>query len=158
MTVFTNTENQAWANALPGKMCSACLILRAENKVLMVKASYKDHWTFPSGIVDAGETPKQAAIRETLEETGHAVNEQAVELFKVIFTLGTNGDRDRFNISFITDLKEASIETNIPNDEIAEYRWVAFEEVGALANNKASYLQFQEGLLNPQTNKSYVEV
>ncbi len=30
-------------------------------------------WSLPGGEIEAGETPDQTAVRETLEETGHAV-------------------------------------------------------------------------------------
>jgi 8-oxo-dGTP pyrophosphatase MutT (NUDIX family) len=33
----------------------------------------KRFWSFPGGALEAGETPQQAAIRETLEETGYKV-------------------------------------------------------------------------------------
>lgn len=73
-TVFTTAENNTWAHTLPGKMTSACVALVAPgNHVLMVKASYKNEWTFPSGIVDMGESPAQAAQRELAEETGLAL-------------------------------------------------------------------------------------
>lgn len=43
-------------------------------KVLLVQVkSMKGRkiWTFPKGHIEAGETPRQAALREVLEETGH---------------------------------------------------------------------------------------
>ncbi|MDR1124279.1 MAG: NUDIX hydrolase [Elusimicrobiota bacterium] len=44
------------------------------NKVLLVRVkSMKGRkiWTFPKGHIEAGETPRQAALREVLEETGY---------------------------------------------------------------------------------------
>lgn len=62
-TVFTTAENNTWAHTLPGKMTSACVALVAPgNHVLMVKASYKNEWTFPSGVVDIGESPAQLPL------------------------------------------------------------------------------------------------
>ena len=43
-------------------------------KVLLVQVKNmkgKKIWTFPKGHVEAGETPRQAALREVLEETGY---------------------------------------------------------------------------------------
>lgn len=156
--IFTKEENQAWAHKLPGKMCSACLILRTENEVLMVKAAYKDHWTFPSGIVDDRESPKTAALRETKEEVGIDIQAENCDLFTVIYTAAKDGDRDRFNFAFVTDIKDANITLNVPNDEIAEARWVGFDQIAELSKQKGSYIKFEQLLLAGDTPASYIEV
>ena len=49
------------------------VIVRADGKVLLreVKNHFDNEgWTFSKGRIEAGETPEQAAMRETLEETG----------------------------------------------------------------------------------------
>lgn len=159
MKVFTKEENQTWSKQLPGKMCSACLILRSGNKVLMVKAGYKDHWTFPSGIVDENESPKTAAIRETFEETGFDAEVSETRSFVTIYTSAKEeNDRDRFNFSFIVDLPTQDISLSVPNDEITDAKWVEFNEVANLSKNKGSYEQFQKFLIGGSTSSEYVEI
>lgn len=63
MTTETTTEQ-------PG--ISAAIIVQAD-RVLMVRRRVKEgklSWQFPAGAIEAGETPEEAAVRETLEETG----------------------------------------------------------------------------------------
>lgn len=51
------------------------ILLRNGGKFLFVRNTYGlKHWTFPGGHVEKNETPTQAAIRETLEETGISVS------------------------------------------------------------------------------------
>lgn len=53
-------------------------------QALIVKANYKPYWTFPGGIIDPNETPKEAAIRETLEEVGLKITPEQVEFVAVV--------------------------------------------------------------------------
>lgn len=45
-------------------------IVDQANCTLLVKPRYSLRWQFPGGGVDPGETAKEAALRETFEETG----------------------------------------------------------------------------------------
>lgn len=158
-TVFTEQENQAWAQKLPGKMTSACIVLRSSGKVLMVKAGYKNHWTFPSGIVDPGESPKAAAIRETFEEVGLTVQANECRLLTVVYTAAAHeADRDRFNFAFVSDEFDETIELSVPNDEIETAEWVDFSEVAERSGGKGSYVNFQRMLLSAGIPEPYVEV
>jgi len=63
MTTETKTEK-------PG--ISAAIIVQ-DGRVLMVRRAVGEGellWQFPAGAIEAGESPEQAAVRETLEETG----------------------------------------------------------------------------------------
>lgn len=43
---------------------------RSDGRILLVKAAYRWRWGMPGGLMDAGESPAEAALRETREETG----------------------------------------------------------------------------------------
>jgi len=45
-----------------------------EDKLLLVKESSDGLWTLPGGWADVNESPSEAAIRETKEETGYNVS------------------------------------------------------------------------------------
>src|SRR6266481_1872472 len=52
------------------------IVLRREKTPLIavVRLRKRDEWVLPKGKLDAGETPRDAAEREVLEETGHEVS------------------------------------------------------------------------------------
>jgi|AntRauTorcE11897_2_1112592.scaffolds.fasta_scaffold17941_2 8-oxo-dGTP pyrophosphatase MutT (NUDIX family) len=156
--IFTEEENQAWSKALSGKMTSACVAIRSSGKVLMVKASYKDHWTFPSGIVDERESPKSAALRETSEEVGLLISDDDCDLLTVVYTASNGKDRDRFNFAFVTDIVDMDVKLSVPNDEIEKAEWVDFSEVAERSGNKGSYIKFQMLLLDASSIKPYTEI
>ena len=64
----------------PAQPIAAAIIVR-DGKVLLVRRRVKEgtlSWQFPAGAIEAGETPAQAAVRETREETGLIVAESAI--------------------------------------------------------------------------------
>jgi len=60
----------------PGpKLVAGCLVIE-RGRVLLLRRGIMPQvgkWTFPGGYVDLGETPAQAALRETVEEVGMRV-------------------------------------------------------------------------------------
>ena len=55
----------------PGYTVGAiCIIERADGALLCVRHSYRNHWGFPGGLLNRGETPEAGAIREAREEVG----------------------------------------------------------------------------------------
>ena len=52
---------------------SARAILIRDGRIAMVHSLKYDYYKFPGGGIEAGETPEQAVIRETLEEAGLTV-------------------------------------------------------------------------------------
>lgn len=50
------------------------LIINTQNECLILRRIDDDRWCFPCGWVEVGETPTEAAIRETKEETGIEIN------------------------------------------------------------------------------------
>ena len=50
-----------------------CIVVDDQNRLLLVKSSYRRLWSFPGGFLDPGEDPLIGAEREVLEETGMRV-------------------------------------------------------------------------------------
>ena len=52
------------------RVAAGVIFRDAEDRVLLVKPTYKDGWEIPGGYVEHGESPLAAAIREVREELG----------------------------------------------------------------------------------------
>jgi len=65
---------------------AAAVLVERDGQVLLVRRSIapeQGKWSLPAGFVDADEDPRQAAVRECLEETG--VQVAITGLFDVLF-------------------------------------------------------------------------
>ncbi|WP_405165598.1 NUDIX hydrolase [Nocardia sp. NBC_01499] len=59
---------------LPRKrMGAGALFVDELCRVLLVEPTYKDYWELPGGVVEGGESPGTAAVREVREELGIGV-------------------------------------------------------------------------------------
>lgn len=55
------------------RSAAGALFLDSAGRVLIVEPTYKDHWEIPGGMIEAGETPGEACVREVAEELGLTV-------------------------------------------------------------------------------------
>lgn len=70
--VCTNCEFIFFANP----KAAAAVWIEHDGQILLVKRGMEPErgkWALPAGFIDFGEDPQEAAIRETLEETGLAI-------------------------------------------------------------------------------------
>lgn len=157
MKRFTDAENIAWEQTLPSKIMSACLAIRHNGTVLMVKASYKDYWSLPGGVIDENESPLAAAIRETYEETGVTINPDDCTPLGITYVGPKNGHRDRVSFAFVTDASSSDFNFAVPNEEIDDIAWVSLSEASAMANGHPTYHKLQ-GPLSGVPSDFYTEL
>jgi 8-oxo-dGTP pyrophosphatase MutT (NUDIX family) len=91
------------------------------DRVLMAFNRFRRAWELPGGRIDPGETPRRAAARELLEETGHAPDGQLRFVGFASFTLAPD-HRAEYGALFTGRCAGLS-QSFQPNDEIAAIRW-----------------------------------
>ena len=107
---------------------SSIVIYFDNGKVLLLKRKdsvpYGGLWGFPGGGAEKGETPKEAAIRETAEETGIKVlPEDLVFLQKV-----DSPDKRKVHV-FACNNFEGNVDAQKVYKEHDGYEWVAMDEL-----------------------------
>ncbi len=104
---------------------SAAIIIN-NGRVLMVRRRISEGelmWQFPAGGIEVGETPEQAAVRETLEETGLTV--ESVKL------LGERVHPKTQRLMSYTACEPVEGEAHVADaDELDAVAWVAHDQIG----------------------------
>jgi len=116
------------------RMSSAAVALfDRHGRVLVVKAHYKHYWSFPGGVIDAGETPRVAACREIFEEVGIRIEPDDLTFRMVVDRAGTVAETYQF--VFESMLDEFRLDAVRSDDkEIEQWAFVTREEI--LAGNR----------------------
>lgn len=103
---------------------AAAVIVRGA-QVLLVRRAVEEgdlRWQFPAGKVEAGESPEQAAVRETLEETGLVV--------EPVRKLGERVHPKTGRLMYYVACGVLSGEAHVADEEeLAEVAWVALVEI-----------------------------
>jgi 8-oxo-dGTP pyrophosphatase MutT (NUDIX family) len=121
------------------------LLVSQDGKIFIVKSnpaykgSYEGYWVIPGGGIEEDESTKDAAIRETLEETGIDISKYNLELINntrkgtTEKTLKT-GERVFVKMNFseyrvVLNDKIADSISVILSNEHSEYKWLSPSEL-----------------------------
>lgn len=99
------------------------LILNEKQEILLIRHTYRPGWFFPGGGVNAGETPKQAVIRESYEEAG-IVTKDDPTLLGIFYQVFMGVD------DYVVFYKINNYEIITVNSaEIAEVKWYPYDQL-----------------------------
>lgn len=112
---------------LPKKRIGAGVIIVDEGmRVLLVEPTYKDSWEIPGGMVELGESPRDAAKRECLEELGFDIEIGRLLVVDWVTQGRTPGDGLMF--MYATGIVDSS-QIILPSEELRSWEWCDDEAV-----------------------------
>ncbi|KJJ99439.1 NUDIX hydrolase [Burkholderiaceae bacterium 26] len=134
---------------MPIALSCGIVLLNEDGDVLLAHATETRHWDIPKGAPDPGENDRDAALRETREETGLVLDSHAlIELGRFPYR------RDKELHLFATRLRRAEVAldtlkcTSMFNSyhtgrlipEMDAYRWTTADEVPQYASQSLTRL------------------
>lgn len=102
----------------------------SEYEIVIISVNPSRRWQLPKGLVDEGESPQTAALREVREEAGiETVLIEPVETVEYWYFGNKNGSRVRFH-KFVHFFLMEYVSGDVANHdhEVAEARWVSIDQ------------------------------
>lgn len=103
-------------------------------EIALISVGEKNRWQLPKGLIDEGETPEAAAVREAREETGLTSELIApIDRVEYWYLAMERGARVRFHkfVHFFL-LRFSSGDVRDHDTEVNEARWIEIEEACAM--------------------------
>ncbi len=126
-------------------------ILIKNRKTLVERSKGRKFFIQPGGIIEKGETPQQALIRELLEEFRIVVKETDLVEFG-IFTKNAGG-QERYDVHMVIFLVKSWQGDPSPDNEVEEFRWINSTvpddiEIGSMLKNEVLPEMVAQGLID----------
>lgn len=119
---------------LPRLRSASGVLIRKSDRVLIVRTSYREGWEIPGGVVEANESPIEAAKRECLEEIG--VEVQISRLLLVAHTVDRSFKGDA--VHFIFEAELISDDIKIDGREIIDFCFATREDCRRLLHERVA--------------------
>ncbi|GAA4992869.1 NUDIX hydrolase [Kitasatospora paranensis] len=115
-------------------VAAAVLLFDEQDRVLLVDPVYKPAWEFPGGVVERGEAPTDAALRETAEELGLHLDAPALRLLAVDWEPRTGPRRGGLRLVYDGGRlgTEEQQRLRLQAEELRSWRFVTLEEAAGL--------------------------
>lgn len=107
-------------------LCVKVIIVNNNNEILLLQRSDKTQrahgWDFAGGGVDKGEDPRDAAIRESLEETGLSIDN--IQMLST--SHGYTDGGEYIMIGYVARTNDDKVQLSWEHES---YKWMTVEEV-----------------------------
>ena len=106
--------------------CGAVVFRRIndEYRFLLIKNRRSNHWGFPKGHMEKGETQEETAMREVLEETGVHIHIYSDFSYESRYKIGAKIEK-RVDV-FLAYTEDT--QTQIQKEEIEDYIWLRYPD------------------------------
>ncbi|MGA5702944.1 NUDIX hydrolase [Peterkaempfera bronchialis] len=115
-------------------VAAAVLLFDEQDRVLLVDPVYKPGWEFPGGVVERGEAPTLAGVREAAEELSIGLDRRTLRLLVVDWEPHTGPRRGGMRLVYDGGRLDAAGQARLrlPAEELRSWRFVTLREAEQL--------------------------
>lgn len=130
------SSNYDWENIPKKRSSSAAIILNKNEKVLIVKPTYREKWLIPGGIDEYNESPLASCRREIKEEIGLDIKMK--KLLSFDYKPGSESYLEGFAFIFYGGIlsEEQISQIRLKEEEISEYKFIEKDKIDEMLVDK----------------------
>lgn len=129
------------------------VVLIEDERVLLVRRADNGRWTLPAGILEPGEEPAVAAVREVFEETAiHCSVDRLLGVATTDEAIYPNGDRAQY-LDVVMSAKYVGGVAKVNDDENLEVAWF---ELAELPSVPPKHLRAIQWALDPKVEGHFI--
>lgn len=140
---LTMQEEEIVKATLDAPLTHALIVVKCQEKYLLILNKWRMAWELPGGVIEQGETARECAVRELLEETNQKVNDVAFKgLMKFDLQPSFHGPkRMEYGALFYCELD--SLVDFIENDEaVSIILWDGSSDIGHIEEIDKKLIEF----------------
>lgn len=148
-------DSKTYYKNLPKKtVATAVLLFNNQKQLLILKTSYRKHWTLPGGVVEKDESIMTALLREVKEEINFELTNPKLAALDYCAPKIVKGIQNSESVQVLFDGGIINQPVEIDGQEIIDYQFCEIEEAlkmlglplrrmvaSYLENNKTVYLE-----------------
>ncbi|PQZ91041.1 DNA mismatch repair protein MutT [Arthrobacter sp. MYb227] len=120
------------------------VVLIHQERVLLVRRADNGRWTVPAGILEPGEEPALAAVREVFEETGvHCSIDRLLGVATTDEAIYPNGDRAQY-LDVVMSATYVGGEARVNDDENLEVAWFEINDLPSVPPKHLRAIQWAQ--------------
>ena len=133
--------------------CSAVVLDEAREAVLLIRRTDNDRWCLPAGAMEPGESPEEAAIRETKEESGFDIAVlRLLGVYSSPHVISEYADGNRYQVlgvCFEARITGGEARTSDESSEVEFLPLERLESIDLVEPHRALIAHLRSGLTDP---------
>ena len=124
LELYTGDETEIINNLEYRPLTSSLVVVKSPRGFMLLRNRYRNEWELAGGMIDEGESPRECAVRECLEESGYVItNPRFIGMMKFFLRPSYNFPKERIEYTalYCADIDE--IQEFRQNEEMADLCW-----------------------------------
>ena len=124
LEMIQGKEDEVFANNSYRPLTGSLVVVKSPAGFMLLKNRFRNAWEIAGGVIEPGETPRQCAARECMEESGYAIEDlRFAGLMKCFLVAGYFSSNNRIEYTALYCADVQAVQEFHENEEMAALCW-----------------------------------